>query len=254
VTQDPVALATPEKLLQDPQQLNYYSYARNNPITGSDPTGQYTEISSKPIELPILSLFTAHTSVHVVPEPGENLYMDANNICKNVTESLTFGGYPVGVPFLGWHLTIMENEQKESLIYQNYLNGSSNDMVGVKVNAEREGMTNQQLDQNMINTFSSTPADQGYYNPTGSRKLTSFSNSNNTTTYFLEKSGVSGKQINEIGMNLFMQNYKLAPGFGTSFTATTYVQSAVQRVSDASLSTIQTLTSVLKNYNSGNKK
>ena len=39
VSQDPIALATPEKLLQDPQQLNYYSYARNNPIIGSDPTG-----------------------------------------------------------------------------------------------------------------------------------------------------------------------------------------------------------------------
>lgn len=37
--QDPLALFTPEKLLQDPQQLNLYSYARNNPIIASDPSG-----------------------------------------------------------------------------------------------------------------------------------------------------------------------------------------------------------------------
>ncbi len=38
-TQDPLALFNPEKLLSDPQQLNLYSYARNNPIIASDPSG-----------------------------------------------------------------------------------------------------------------------------------------------------------------------------------------------------------------------
>lgn len=52
-TQDPVVLAlgddglvkqltgkSQEEILQDPQQLNAYSYARNNPITLSDPSGK----------------------------------------------------------------------------------------------------------------------------------------------------------------------------------------------------------------------
>ena len=252
-SQDPMLFAAPEKLLEDPQQLNFYSYARNNPITASDPTGKYTEVSSKPIDIPGLSLFFAHTSTHVVPEPGENLYMDYNNKCVSVTEPITFGGYPVGTPFLSWQLTLMANEPGESLVYQNYLNGLSNKMGGVKVNAEREGMTNQQLDQNVINTISSIPVDQGYYNPGGTRRLTSFSNSNNTTTSVLLQSGVSYQQTSEIGMNLFSQNYKLKPGFGTPLTAQTYIQSATQRVSDALLSAVQTLTNVLENYNSGRK-
>ncbi|MEK7539610.1 MAG: RHS repeat-associated core domain-containing protein, partial [Patescibacteria group bacterium] len=43
ISQDPV-FWTPEKILQDPQSMNSYSYARNNPITGSDPSGLLTVI------------------------------------------------------------------------------------------------------------------------------------------------------------------------------------------------------------------
>jgi len=41
LSQDPVfwEIAGSSELLQDPQQLNSYSYARNNPIVGSDPGG-----------------------------------------------------------------------------------------------------------------------------------------------------------------------------------------------------------------------
>ncbi len=39
ISQDPLVITTPEKFLADPQQLNSYSYARNNPIVSSDPTG-----------------------------------------------------------------------------------------------------------------------------------------------------------------------------------------------------------------------
>lgn len=64
LSQDPVALAigdnekikqltgkSQEEILQDPQQLNLYSYARNNPITLSDPTGK-----SPAFLLPLLPL------------------------------------------------------------------------------------------------------------------------------------------------------------------------------------------------------
>ncbi len=40
ISQDPI-FWNPEKFLNDPQQLNSYSYARNNPITLSDPTGKW---------------------------------------------------------------------------------------------------------------------------------------------------------------------------------------------------------------------
>jgi hypothetical protein len=34
-----------QTLLQNPQQLNSYSYAQDNPTTGEDPSGKYGEIS-----------------------------------------------------------------------------------------------------------------------------------------------------------------------------------------------------------------
>jgi RHS repeat-associated protein len=44
ISQDPVFWTIPVELLTDPQQLNSYTYARNNPIIGSDPSGLYTII------------------------------------------------------------------------------------------------------------------------------------------------------------------------------------------------------------------
>ncbi|MDA8597157.1 RHS repeat-associated core domain-containing protein [Candidatus Pacebacteria bacterium] len=42
ISQDPVAAIAPEIVIGDPQQLNTYSYARNNPIALYDPTGLLT--------------------------------------------------------------------------------------------------------------------------------------------------------------------------------------------------------------------
>jgi RHS repeat-associated protein len=42
---DPLNYSLPQEYLIDPQQLNTYSYARNNPIVFVDPDGQYIEIS-----------------------------------------------------------------------------------------------------------------------------------------------------------------------------------------------------------------
>ncbi|MCC7522577.1 VCBS repeat-containing protein [Candidatus Uhrbacteria bacterium] len=44
ISQDPIIISKPEKLLADPQQQNYYSYARNNPINNIDPTGLLTVV------------------------------------------------------------------------------------------------------------------------------------------------------------------------------------------------------------------
>lgn len=39
VSEDPIALFNPEQFLFDPQQLNFYSYGRNNPVLYNDPNG-----------------------------------------------------------------------------------------------------------------------------------------------------------------------------------------------------------------------
>ena len=43
-SQDPAALFTPERFLHDPQQLNMYSYARNNPMLFIDQKGEAVDI------------------------------------------------------------------------------------------------------------------------------------------------------------------------------------------------------------------
>jgi RHS repeat-associated protein len=46
LSQDPVFLGNPaQQNLKDPQSMNSYSYANDNPITKSDPNGKYVEIS-----------------------------------------------------------------------------------------------------------------------------------------------------------------------------------------------------------------
>ena len=54
ISQDPVFLGLgvdnrTAQVLQDPQQLNSYSYARNNPITGKDPNGELFQIALMPL-------------------------------------------------------------------------------------------------------------------------------------------------------------------------------------------------------------
>lgn len=46
ISMDPASRDNPRQFLTDPQQLNHYSYVRNNPINGIDPTGnQYVDIN-----------------------------------------------------------------------------------------------------------------------------------------------------------------------------------------------------------------
>src|SRR5882724_1177186 len=75
LSEDPVFLGDPKSQdLQNPQNLNSYSYAIDNPVNKSDPLGKHVELVSRPIGdwngVPVSQL-GGHAFVYVVPDsPG----------------------------------------------------------------------------------------------------------------------------------------------------------------------------------------
>jgi len=110
-----------------------------------------------------------------------------------------------------------------------------------------EGMTEQQLDQIVLNNMVAIQGDQGQYNPMGMRIFSTNSNCHNTTTTLLERSGVSTQQTNEIGNKLFRDSgYKFIPGFGNQFSTPSAIQ-VVQKTGSETITSIQKILSNIIN-------
>src|SRR5262249_18746001 len=61
-----------QSYLTDPQQLNSYSYGRDNPITNKDTNGKKVELVSRPIAGQFGTYF-AHTFVYVTPDSPKTI-------------------------------------------------------------------------------------------------------------------------------------------------------------------------------------
>ena len=257
ISQDPMFWNFDATWLADPQSQNSYACARNNPIILSDPTGLDPYAFSRPVgeKFPLNNF--AHTGTFIVPGPNENLpSITTGSMCIDTSKPFTLGAFPVGKPITNWHLTFQANNKTDyeyaMAAYEAMKNGQQIPGVAMVKIDPPAGMTGQQLERNIVNTFNSAPTDQGYYNPFGGRRGTGFSNSNNANNYLLTGSGVSQQQMNNIKDELAKSTGRLAPGFGASLNAPTYIESGVQKVLNSSSSSIQTLTKVLDRYN--NKK
>ncbi|MBI3337419.1 MAG: RHS repeat-associated core domain-containing protein [Candidatus Staskawiczbacteria bacterium] len=91
ISQDPMFWDFSEDYLSDPQQWNSYSYARNNPIVGSDPTGLTINLKSTPVFNPLGQIVGIHTYFQFIPNyPNE---INIEGLPKG-TKEFTMGAYP----------------------------------------------------------------------------------------------------------------------------------------------------------------
>jgi len=86
------------KFLYDPQQLNTYSYARNNPLMFTDPDGEEIDVGSH-----LVAFGSYHTSIRIIPE-NQELYKDNPNFSNTLEDGrvyATLGAGPEGGDLTG---------------------------------------------------------------------------------------------------------------------------------------------------------
>lgn len=168
-SQDPMFWALPTELLADPQQLNSYSYARNNPIIGSDPSGEKTELGIREV-----AGIGAHGDIIVTPEKGADFsqygpgpqYVIAGNPSGNFPN---FGNLQVSI-------------SSTTINPKDYISIES-------VNYSDKQITQNQFDESIMRSGSSlSKQDLGLYWPTG-RPISSHANSGNAWTQVVLDAG-----------------------------------------------------------------
>jgi RHS repeat-associated protein len=203
VSQDPAVLSLgasqiTQRLLADPQQQNTYSYARNNPLVFTDPSGNAVYAVAKGIEGNEIG-----THVFLVIAP------DANKVCTPDNPGFwTIGGY-VGNE---GNLIKAQNAQSDLNVAMFGYSGTDGiKQMGVKkdmVEVTRpEGLTDAEFIDRVMHEYNAYSEDAAY-DPFAQRG----SNSNNFATTLLLGAGVSNMpwQGNAPGLD---------PGFGTAMSS-----------------------------------
>ena len=236
LSEDPTARDNPEKFLADPQQLNYYSYARNNPITMSDPSGESAELGIKSLN-PIPG---AHGTIIINAEPGANLsqYGDGNRF--------SIGGYPSNNNFFTNRLQVQINNLGD-------LNYPVEKYLSVTPLEVPKGMTPAQYDQKLLESASNLEKrDLGPYFFSG-QPLSGHANSGNVFTQTIIDAGGSIPQIQDVyyGPGILGKNTPYFPlGSGNPVGTPSYGQQAVTAVKNTITSAVLKVTSTIDSIKS----
>lgn len=224
IAQDPVALSTPEKLLTDPQQLNLYSYARNNPLIYVDSSGKYAElvfVACGPLGL------GAHGYINIVPEQGADL--SQYNVNGGDGSHYTIGGYPDSWNPITNKLQVQINESG------NYNTSDSQRLATIPLIVP-EGQTTAQYDGNLLSSgYDFSQQNLGDYAGLGSPTWM-HKNSGNAWTQTVINAGGAVPNIQDVyyGPGVFGKNTPHLPyGSGHSTDTPWAVSSAVQTTGQA---------------------
>ena len=90
ISEDPMFWNFDQSWLVDPQNQNSYAYARNNPITLSDPSGEDVWINSKPVFDVRGNYIGIHTYLKAVPDHPNEINIQG---LPQGAEGFTMGGY-----------------------------------------------------------------------------------------------------------------------------------------------------------------
>ncbi|OGZ63512.1 MAG: hypothetical protein A2998_02140 [Candidatus Staskawiczbacteria bacterium RIFCSPLOWO2_01_FULL_37_25b] len=176
VSQDPVFWNFDSSWLADPQNQNAYAYARNNPITGSDPTGKYAELIVKVIN----NIPGAHGHINIVPEAGTDL--SQYNVNGGDGSHYTIGGYPSTMDPRNWQLQAQINNSGD-------LNTQMSGILARYPLAVPEGMTSAQYEQKLLEAgYNLSQQKLGPYDPRG-RPSIYYANSGNVATSVVLNAG-----------------------------------------------------------------
>jgi RHS repeat-associated protein len=208
--------------LSDPQQLNSYSYARDNPITNKDTNGKLVELVSRPIG-GALGMVGAHTFIYITPDNPK-----AMGSIPGVNTSKPFS--LSGLPQSG-RLEMVANDRFD------YSMGSCGALCPGTARATiapPAGVSSEQFDNNVVASYNNTPGDLGPYFGLGWPRAIGTPNSNNAASTILLGAGVSQNQIYQYKNNmLFNGNGRITPGLGVSATSPTYVSQVLSQLTSA---------------------
>ena len=211
VNEDPVFWSNKQNLA-DPQSFNVYSYANDNPINRSDPSGLAAYAYSRSVDpnSALLNLY-AHNFIYIVPGQGEALpALYSNGMCIDTTRPFTLGGYNdrrsvFGVANVS-HLAKHANDS-----YDYNLASAQQSAYGVAMTPIRpnSGITPAQQDAALVNSYNQQPDDYGLYGGVG---LLGLQNSNNVFTTVQQGAGVNVAEISRQQSTLQSATQRPAPG------------------------------------------
>jgi RHS repeat-associated protein len=222
ISQDPVfweiGLSQDGKnALSNPQALNSYGYANDNPITNKDPLGRITMLVSRPIaDEGLVSAIGGHTFLLVLPNSNSSVGTISG---IDTTKPFTLAGY--ANPNTGM-LFKSASQSKDSSDYGRWIAGCAGCAM-TTIDAP-QGVSSQAFDRNVVSGFNSLPQDIAPYQFLGYPGLTGKSNSNNLTNMILSKAGVSQSSIYAARNTLYANNFKYNSGLSQSAGGSSYAQ------------------------------
>ena len=239
-------------ILQDPQLLNSYSYAANNPISGKDADGRLVELVSRPLDVNGAGMF-GHAFLKITPTNpstiGSVQDVNFNTGAQNVVDTskpFTLTGYTNG--------TVL---YKEANAGPDYARMASCTGCGSVVIGAPQGVSDEDFERNIVGGFNKLPEVlSNSYGRSGQVRFTGSPNSNNAVTTYLMQGGVSSQQINGYQSQLYGNNGVFVPGLGQSAFAPTYSQSAraqIGAILGQLASALQQISSVLSSMSSSKK-